>query len=113
GRITGGVYVWKPTDKSWRLLPGTELAGNNGIEISKDEREIYVAVSGTQSVVIYALAGDIKGGAVCRRGDRDRQSALHCDATFKSQQLDRDLALVVIHGDNAVQRAIARFQEDG
>ena len=56
GRITGGVYEWKPTDKVWRLLPGTELAGNNGIEISRDEKEIYVAVSGTQSVVIYALA---------------------------------------------------------
>jgi hypothetical protein len=56
GRITGGVYVWKPADKIWRLLPGTELAGNNGIEISRDEKEIYVAVSGTQSVEIYSLA---------------------------------------------------------
>jgi len=56
GKITGGVYVWKPGAKSWRLLPGTELAGNNGIEISRDEKEIYVAVSGTQSVEIYSLA---------------------------------------------------------
>ncbi len=56
GKITGGVYVWKPADKTWRLLPGTELAGNNGIEISRDEKEIYVAVSGTQSVEIYSLA---------------------------------------------------------
>jgi len=60
GKITGGVYVWKPSDKTWRLLPGTELAGNNGIEISKDEKEIYVAVSGTQSVEIYALADTTK-----------------------------------------------------
>ncbi len=56
GRITGGVYEWTPAGKTWRLLPGTELAGNNGIEISRDEKEIYVAVSGTQSVEIYALA---------------------------------------------------------
>ena len=56
GKITGGVYVWKPGDTGWRLLPGTELAGNNGIEISRDEKEIYVAVSGTQRVEIYALA---------------------------------------------------------
>jgi hypothetical protein len=56
GKITGGVYVWKPVDKTWRLLPGTELAGNNGIEISKDEKEIYLAVSGTHSVDIYSLA---------------------------------------------------------
>jgi len=56
GRITGGVYEWKPADKTWRLLPGTELAGNNGIEISRDEKELYVAVSGTQSVEIYSRA---------------------------------------------------------
>ena len=60
GKITGGVYEWKPADKTWRLLPGTELAGNNGIEISRDEKEIYVAVSGTQTVVIYSLADTSK-----------------------------------------------------
>jgi sugar lactone lactonase YvrE len=60
GKITGGTYVWKPSDKTWHLLPGTELAGNNGIEISKDEKEIYVAVSGTQSVEIYSLANTAK-----------------------------------------------------
>lgn len=64
GKITGGVYVWKPADKSWRLLPGTELAGNNGIEISRDEEEIYVAVSGDQTVVIYALADTSKPARV-------------------------------------------------
>ena len=37
-------------------MPGTELAGNNGVDISKDEKEIYLAVSGTQSVDIYSLA---------------------------------------------------------
>src|SRR5207302_10464477 len=60
GRITGGLYEWKPVDKIWRLLPGTELAGNNGIEISRDEKEVYVAVSGTQSVEIYALSDTSK-----------------------------------------------------
>jgi hypothetical protein len=56
GKITGGLYEWKPADKVWRLLPGTELAGNNGIEISRDEAQVYVAVSGTQSVEIYDRA---------------------------------------------------------
>jgi len=60
GKITGGVYVWKPSDKTWRLQPGTELAGNNGIEISRDEKQIYVAVSGTQSVEIFSLADTAK-----------------------------------------------------
>jgi hypothetical protein len=56
GNITGGVWQWTPADKKFRLLPGTELAGNNGIEISPDEKEFYIAVSGTQTVVVYALA---------------------------------------------------------
>jgi sugar lactone lactonase YvrE len=60
GKITGGVYEWKPSDKAWRLLPGTELAGNNGIELSKDEKEFYVAVSGTQSVEIFSRADTSK-----------------------------------------------------
>ncbi|HEY4078851.1 MAG TPA: hypothetical protein VGM26_18125 [Rhizomicrobium sp.] len=56
GRVTGGVYEWKPADKKLRLLPGTELAGNNGIEISKDDSEFYVAVSGTQTVAVFSRA---------------------------------------------------------
>jgi hypothetical protein len=56
GKITGGVYAWKPGTKGLKLLPGTELAGNNGIELSPDEKELYVAVSGTQTVTVYRLA---------------------------------------------------------
>jgi len=56
GNVTGGVWQWTPKDKALHLLPGTELPGNNGIEISPDEKEIYIAVSGTQTVAIYALA---------------------------------------------------------
>jgi hypothetical protein len=57
GDITGGVYAWSPKTKAIRLLAGTELAGNNGIELSKDEREFYVAVSGTQTVVVFGKDG--------------------------------------------------------
>ncbi len=39
--------------------------------------------------------------------------ALHRDAALEPQQLDRDLALVVIHGDDGVQQAVAGLQEDG
>ena len=56
GTITGGVWEWSPKTKSLHLLPGTELAGNNGIEISPDEKEFYIAVSGTQTVAIYSRA---------------------------------------------------------
>ena len=56
GRPTGGVFEWKPADKVLRLLPGTELAGNNGLELSRDESEFYIAVSGTQTVAVYSRA---------------------------------------------------------
>ena len=60
GNITGGVWQWKPADKKLQLLPGTELAGNNGIEISPDESEFYIAVSGTQTVAVYSRANTAK-----------------------------------------------------
>jgi hypothetical protein len=60
GNITGGVWQWSPKDKQLKLLPGTELAGNNGIELSQDEKEIYIAVSGTQTVAIYNRANTAK-----------------------------------------------------
>src|SRR6201985_3343112 len=60
GNVTGGGWEWRPKDKSLHLLKGTELPGNNGIEISRDEKEIYMAVSGTQTVAIYDLANTAK-----------------------------------------------------
>lgn len=53
GGITGGVYQWRPGDAGFRLLPGTQLPGNNGIETSRDDREFYVVAFGWRSVVIY------------------------------------------------------------
>ena len=42
GNITGGVWEWSPKDKSLHLLKGTELQGNNGIEISQGrKRNLY------------------------------------------------------------------------
>jgi len=60
GNITGGVWAWNPKSKSLSLLKGTELAGNNGIEISPDDKEIYIAVSGTQTVAVYSRANTAK-----------------------------------------------------
>ena len=66
GNITGGVWAWDPQIKKLNLLKGTELAGNNGIEISPDEKEIYIAVSGTQTVAIYTLANTAKPARTIR-----------------------------------------------
>ena len=54
GDATGGVYQWRPGEREFRLLPGTRLPGNNGIETSADDREFYVVAFGWHAVVIYA-----------------------------------------------------------
>lgn len=43
GKITGAVYRWTPTTQQFEKLQGTEFNGNNGIELSKDGKFIYVA----------------------------------------------------------------------
>jgi hypothetical protein len=57
GRITGGVWQWAPGDDAFRLLPGTELPGNNGLETSRDDRQFYVVAFGWHAVVAFARGG--------------------------------------------------------
>ena len=54
GQTTGGVYEWRPGDSSFRLLPGTELPGNNGIETAPDDQEFYVVAFGWHAIVVYS-----------------------------------------------------------
>lgn len=54
GRPTGAVFMWTPGSDGFRRLPGTELAGNNGIETSLDDREFFVAASGAKQIVAYS-----------------------------------------------------------
>jgi hypothetical protein len=56
GRVTGGVYRWRPGDAGFTLLPGTQLPGNNGIETSRDDREFYVVAFPWRSILIYSRA---------------------------------------------------------
>jgi len=42
------------------VVPGTQLAGNNGIEISLDEREFYVVSFGTHTVVVFSRQDPLK-----------------------------------------------------
>jgi hypothetical protein len=55
-RNTGAVFAWKPGDKTFQMLPGTELSANNGIETSPDDREFYVASTTTKRIHAYARA---------------------------------------------------------
>jgi hypothetical protein len=54
GRNTGIVLMWTPGSKDFRMLPGTELSGNNGIETSADNREFYVASTFLKRIVAFS-----------------------------------------------------------
>jgi sugar lactone lactonase YvrE len=51
---TGAVFEWSPGDTGFTLVEGTQLPANNGIEVSADGREIYVASSGLQTIVAFS-----------------------------------------------------------
>ncbi len=53
GNKTGGVYAWSPGDAVFTLVKGTELPYANGIEVSADGKEFYVASSGLLTVSAY------------------------------------------------------------
>ncbi len=56
GKNTGGVYAWSPGERGFRLLPGTELPGNNGIETGPDDKSFYVVAFGLHAIVAYSRA---------------------------------------------------------
>jgi hypothetical protein len=58
GESTGDVWEWLP-EHGFRRIPGGELAGDNGVEVSADENELYVVATGTHSVVRLARNGDV------------------------------------------------------
>lgn len=53
GEPTGAVYAWTPGDAGFARVRGTELPGNNGIEVSSDGDEIFVVSSGLRTVVAF------------------------------------------------------------
>ena len=62
GENTGAVYEWQP-HKGFALVPGSRMSGNNGIEVSRDGKWIYVAAWGNKAVVRLSRSG----GAAARR----------------------------------------------
>ena len=53
GGVTGGVYEWSPVTQQFRLLPGTQLPGNNGLETARDDSGFFVVAFGWRSVLAY------------------------------------------------------------
>lgn len=53
GRKTGAVWQRRPTDRHFRAMPGTELPGNNGIEVDPDQRRFFVVAFGWHAVLVF------------------------------------------------------------
>ncbi len=56
GEDTGAVYEWHP-HKGFALVPDSKMSGNNGIEVSRDGKWIYVAAWGNKAVVRLPRGG--------------------------------------------------------
>ncbi|HEV7135547.1 MAG TPA: hypothetical protein VGN43_02850 [Steroidobacteraceae bacterium] len=54
GKPTGGVFEWQPGTERFRLLPGTELPGNNGLTASPDGKTFYVVAFGLHAIYRYS-----------------------------------------------------------
>ena len=54
GYNTGAVYRWSPGDAGFTRVEGTELPYANGIEVSADGSEFYIASSGALRVLAYS-----------------------------------------------------------
>jgi sugar lactone lactonase YvrE len=54
GENNGALWQWH-TGAGWKMIPGSEAAGANGLEISKDGKTLYVAAWGSQSMFRMSL----------------------------------------------------------
>jgi hypothetical protein len=54
GNPTGAVYSWSPGDPQFTKIEGTEMPYANGIELSDDGKEFYIASSGLLKVLAFA-----------------------------------------------------------
>jgi len=48
GENNGEIWEWH-TGTGWKIIPGSEASGANGLEVSKDGKWLYVAAWGSQS----------------------------------------------------------------
>jgi sugar lactone lactonase YvrE len=54
GENNGALWEWH-TGTGWKMIPGSEASGANGLEISKDGKTLYVAAWGSQSFFRMSL----------------------------------------------------------
>jgi hypothetical protein len=53
GYATGGVFERAPKASEFHLIPGTELPGNNGLEVARDDSGFYTIAFGWRAVAMF------------------------------------------------------------
>lgn len=53
GKVTGAVWRHAPGSHDFEPVPGTELPGNNGLEVDPDGRHFYVVAFGLHAVLVF------------------------------------------------------------
>jgi hypothetical protein len=54
GSPTGDILEWKPGDDSFHVMQGVQVAYANGLEISPDESEFYVAAYSAEKIYVFS-----------------------------------------------------------
>lgn len=54
GEVSGEVWAWH-TGKGWEKVPGSDSSGTNGIEISRDGKQLFVSQWGSRTVMRLSL----------------------------------------------------------
>jgi hypothetical protein len=53
GEDVSEIWEWKPGDKEWTIIPGTQGPGLNGVEASKDGKYLYASAWATGEIIRY------------------------------------------------------------
>jgi hypothetical protein len=57
GHNTGAVWQWQPGTAAFQQMTGTELPGNNGLEVDPDGKHFYVVAFGWHAVAVFDRNG--------------------------------------------------------
>jgi len=58
GRKTGGIFERAPGDNTFRMIPGTDLPGNNGLETARDDSGFYTVAFGLRAIAWFRRGAD-------------------------------------------------------
>ena len=86
----------------------TESKGATGCKMCREPKRVL-----QRSGICLSLPHDVERGPVRRRREHGLEPGGHGDALVESQELRRDLSLVVVHHHDAVELAALRAEKDG